>query len=148
LNSPTDPSSSPASPDTPSSPPVKKPRKTMTMYDNYRMVRPPSLNWDKKTRYEAIGRAAGADFDDVFIISSLFHHVSVLRLRVPSRLLDVFEGSEDNGDIPWGTLELWRSKWFDFFVAEERIEAIKLLWSVFAYQMRRTGPPATTPEKK
>jgi len=143
----TSPITSPTSPEGSSSPTVKRARKTLTMYDNYRMVRPPSLNWDKKTRYEAIGRVQGADFDDVFVISSLFHHVSVLRLRVPSRLLDVFDGAEDGGDIPWGELALWRSKWFDLFVAAERIEAMKLLWSVFAYQMRRTGQPAT-PEKK
>jgi hypothetical protein len=115
------------------------------MYDNYRMVRPPSLNWDKKVRYEAIGRAQGADYDDVFVISSLFHHVSVLRLRVPSRLLDVFDGAEDD-DASWGGVTIWRSKWYDFFVADERINAMKLLWSVFAYQMRRMGQ--ATPEKK
>lgn len=130
-----------------SSPPTKKPRKTMAVYDNYRMIRPPSLSWDKKTRYEAIGRPAGVtEYDDIFVISSLFHHVSVLRVRVPQRLLDVIEGADEETVRSWGGLVLWRSKWYDFFVAEERIQAMKLLWGVFAYQMRKTDSEDTTME--
>ncbi|PKS07101.1 hypothetical protein jhhlp_005700 [Lomentospora prolificans] len=121
------------------SPPTKKPRKTMAIYDNYRMIRPPSLSWDKKTRYEAIGRPVGVtEYDDIFVISSLFHHLSVLRLRVPRRLLEVMDGAEEYEAKSWGDLVLWRSKWFDFFKTEERIQAMQLLWAVFAYQMRKT----------
>lgn len=120
------------------SPPTKKPRKTIAAYDNYRMVRPPSFSWDRKSKYEAIGRVPGADFDDVFVISSLFHHVSVLRVRVPRRMLEVLEG---DGRGNTGELVLWRSRWYDFFNTEERIAAMELLWGVFAYQMR-AGEPA------
>lgn len=114
------------------SPPAKKPRKTIAAYDNYRMVRPPSLSWDRKTKYEAVGRVPGAEFDDVFVLSSLFHHVSVLRVRVPNRLLAALEGEAGST----GELVLWRSKWYDLFLTEERIAAMELLWGVFAYQMR------------
>ncbi|CAI4214621.1 unnamed protein product [Parascedosporium putredinis] len=121
------------------SPPMKKPRKTMAVYDNYRMVRPPAFSWDKKTRYEAIGRpSGGADYDDIFVISSLFHHVSVLRLRVPKRLLEVLDGADEDTAKSWGDLVLWRSKWYDFFKEEERIQAVQLLWSLFSYQMRKS----------
>ena len=116
-----------------SSPPTKKPRKTIAAYDNYRMIRPPSLAWDRKTKYEAIGKVPGAEVDDIFVLSSLFHHISILRVRVPKRLLDVLEGRKDEDP---GELVLWRSKWFDFFVTEDRIEAMELLWGVFAYQTR------------
>lgn len=119
------------------SPPSKKPRKTIAAYDNYRMLKPPSLSWDRKTKYQAIGRVPGAAFDDVFVISSLYHHVSIIRVRVPKRLLEVLDGEEDGNR---GELLLWRSKWYDFFVTEDRIEAMELLWGVFAYQMRAEGP--------
>ena len=106
------------------------------MYDNYRMVRPPAATWDKKTRYEAIGRARGADYDDIFVVSALFHHVSIVRVRVPDRLLAVLAGERDDGGRSWGRLEVWRSQWFDFFKVEERVKAMQLVWSMMAYMMR------------
>ncbi|CAJ2508569.1 Uu.00g135950.m01.CDS01 [Anthostomella pinea] len=128
---------------------TKKPRKNLSMYDNYRMIRPPSSNWDKKVRYEAIGRTHGAGYDDVFVLSSLFHHLCVLRVRVPHRLLQVLDGGSDKegeegegeGHEPdercWGRLEMWRSRWFDLFVVEERLEALRLLWGMMAWAMRK-----------
>ncbi|GAW17826.1 hypothetical protein ANO14919_072930 [Xylariales sp. No.14919] len=126
----------------------KRPRKTLSVYDRYRMVRPPSSNWDKKARYEAIGKIKGVGYDDVFVVSSLFHHLCVLRVRVPERLLLVLDGAVEDiaeeegqggGDgYSWGKLEIWRSKWFDLFVVEERLEAMRLLWGVMAWSMRQT----------
>ncbi|KAK5625590.1 hypothetical protein RRF57_001306 [Xylaria bambusicola] len=134
----------------------KKPRKTLSVYDRYRMVRLPSSNWDKKTRYEAIGKIRGSGYDDVFVVSSLFHHLSVLRVRVPERLLQIFDGAsedvieEDTGregeqgegdkrdEHSWGKLEIWRSPWFDLFIVEQRLEAMRLLWGLMAWSMRQT----------
>lgn len=132
-----------------SGPAPKRPRTGLAIYDAYRMVRPPSLQWDPKTRYEAIGRQRGVDFDDVFVISSLFHHIAILRVRVPDRLLAVLDGGpegekegDDNtregGERKRGRekLEIWRTKWYDFFVAQDRVEAMKAVWAVMAYAMR------------
>jgi hypothetical protein len=88
-------------------------------------VRPPASTWDRKTRYEAIGRKRGADYDDIFVMSSLFHHISVVRVRVPDRLLEVLEGAAQDGEWKggkrsWGRLEVRRTKWFDFFTGDER----------------------------
>ncbi|KAI1428962.1 hypothetical protein F5Y12DRAFT_584968 [Xylaria sp. FL1777] len=132
----------------------KKPRKTLSVYDRYRMVRLPSSNWDKKARYEAIGKIRGVGYDDVFVISSLFHHVCVLRVRVPERLLLVLDGAVEDvaekggegeqeaggerDDCSWGKLEVWRSKWFDLFIVEQRLEAMRLLWGLMAWSMRQT----------
>lgn len=121
-------------------PVVKKARKTMSIYDNYRMVRPPASTWDKKARYEAIGRHKGADYDDIFVVSSLFHHVSIMRVRIPQRLLDALDGETEpnNGqDRSWGNVPAWRSPWFDLFSVEGRTEAMKMLWAVMTWQMRK-----------
>ena len=108
------------------------------MYDNYRMVRQPKSTWDKKTRYEAIGRARGVDYDDVFVVSTVLHHVSIVRMRVPDRLLAVLSGeAEDSGaGRSWGRLEVWRSPWFDFFKVDERVRAMQVVWSMMAWMMR------------
>ncbi|KAJ4291542.1 hypothetical protein N0V88_006139 [Collariella sp. IMI 366227] len=113
------------------------------MYDNYRMIRPPMANWDKKTRYEAIGRARGADYDDIFVVSALFHHVSILRVRVPDRLLAVLGARRrclGRGKQELGRLEVWRSRWFDFFVVEERVQAMQVVWGMMGWMMREVAP--------
>ncbi|KAL8375720.1 hypothetical protein RB595_007031 [Gaeumannomyces hyphopodioides] len=117
----------------------KSRRTTLAIYDNYRMVRPPSSSWDKKVRYSAIGRDPAADYDDVFVVSAVFHHVSILRVRVPQRLIRVLEGAPDEGGSgrSWGKLEVFRSRWFDFFLADDRIAAMKLIWVMMAYLMRK-----------
>lgn len=124
----------------PQSPNPKRPRKSLPAYDAYRMVRPPSMHWDPKTRYAAIGRQRGTGYDDVFVISSLFHHISILRVRVPNRLLEVLGGdAPDPGVQGRGKLEIWRTRWYDFFVAQDRVEAMKAVWGVVAYAMRSTS---------
>lgn len=127
--------------DSPRMPASKKPRKNMSIYDNYRMVRPPSSSWDRKAHYEAIGRQQGANFDDVFVVSSLFHHVSILRLRVPNRLVEALTGvpEEEPTRRSWGKVQAWRSPWYDLFETDQRLEAMKLVWSMMAYQMRKDG---------
>jgi hypothetical protein len=113
------------------------------------MVRPPSSSWDKKVRYSAIGHAPGADHDDVFVVSTLFHHVSVLRVRVPHALLRALDGEEVKGGggardqqnktagRPWGKVEVFRSRWFDFFIPDDRVAAMKIVWAMMAYLMRK-----------
>lgn len=127
-------------------PVVKKARKTLSIYDNYRMVRPPASTWDKKARYEAIGRQRGADYDDIFVISSLFHHISIMRVRVPRRLLDALDGEPEPtpGKRSWGKVPAWRSRWFDLFTIEDRTEAMKMLWAVMAWQMRKLSDDQDT----
>lgn len=116
----------------------KRPRKSLAIYDAYRMVRPPSMHWDPKTRYTAIGRQRGVDYDDVFVISSLFHHISILRVRVPDCLLQVLAGAiPDPGVQARGNVDVWRTPWFDLFIAQDRVDAMKALWAVMAYAMRR-----------
>lgn len=110
-------------------------RKTMSLYDNYRMVRPPSSTWDRKARYLSIGKVEGAGYDDVFLVSCLNHHVSVSRCRVTSGLLDVLEGRAEQLQEETG-MRLWRSRWWDLFLAEERIEAMTAIWGMMAWLMR------------
>lgn len=118
--------------------PAKKSRKKMSLYDNYRMVRPPSSTWDRKTKYMAIGKPAGADFDDVFLLSCLNHHVSIVRVRVPTSLLDELEGQRmlAEGEEREKCF-MWRSRWFDMFLAEDRVEAMTCIWGMMAYMMRK-----------
>ncbi|CAK7198691.1 hypothetical protein SEUCBS139899_001355 [Sporothrix eucalyptigena] len=116
---------------------TKKPRKGLAIYDNYRMVRPPSSSWDKKTRYMALGMTAGADYDDIFVVSALFHHMSIVRVRVPTRLLQALDGEEGASTAEdWAGLDVVRSPWYDFFKVEDRLKAMQLSWAMMAFLMR------------
>jgi len=126
-------------------PAPKKARRNLPAYDGYRMVRPPSAGWDKKVRYSAVGRARGADHDDVFVVSALFHHVAFLRVRVPRRLLDVLDGvappaaagdDDDDGTTWTGRVDVVRSPWFDFFLPPDRLAAMRVVWAMMSYLMR------------
>ncbi|TLS23477.1 uncharacterized protein PpBr36_06682 [Pyricularia pennisetigena] len=126
---------------------TKSRRTTLAIYDSYRMVRPPAAAWDPKTRYSPIGRIPGADFDDIFVVSALFHHISFLRVRVPTRLLEVLDGAPDNIDEgstgghktrSWGGLDVYRTQWYDLFLADDRVAAMKVVWAMLAYLMRAT----------
>lgn len=121
--------------DLPSPSAAKRSRRTETHYDAYRMVRPPSSTWDRKTRYAAIGKMPGVDWDDVFVVSALNHHVSMLRIRVPGSLLREFESAE----VPVNgreQVQVWRSRWLDLFIADERAEAVRCIWGIMAWIMR------------
>lgn len=151
---------------TPAAPPPKRKKGisadgSMAIYSAYRRLAPPPSTWDRKTRYEAIGKVAGAAWDDVFLVSALNHHVCVLRARVPGRLLEVLggaeegegcgkDGEEDEGEkgCEWGKVEVWRSRWFDLFRGEDRVEGMELIWGMMAWVMRGEEPPEEKEEKE
>ncbi|PSR90850.1 hypothetical protein BD289DRAFT_203160 [Coniella lustricola] len=129
----------------PQPPNAKRPRRGQTSADEYRNIRAPSAHWDPKTRYTAIGRQQAADFDDIFVISCLFHHVSVLRVRVPDKLSQSLSGTiVDPGLAARGKLEIRRTRWYDLYVIPDRLEAMKVVWAVMAYSMRMVPTEKTT----
>jgi len=110
----------------------------MEIYDAYRMVRPPATNWDRKSRYMAIGKDQNSSFDDIFLISALFHHISVVRCRVGTTYLEALEARGQFVDVQGeeSKLVMWRSRWFDLFKSEDRVQAMSLVWGVMGYLMR------------
>jgi hypothetical protein len=112
----------------------------MQIYENYRKMLPPSATWDRRTRYMTIGKPVPSQgYDDIFLVSALNHHVSILRVRVPEALLQVLDG----GDNEWERVVMWRSKWYDLFLADDRVEAMQIIWGMMAFQMRTIDVPAT-----
>jgi hypothetical protein len=116
----------------------------MQIYENYRKMSPPGTTWDRKARYCAIGKEPGNGFDDVFMVSSLNHHICVVRARVPEKLLEVLEGG-DSGEA-WERVVLWRSRWYDLYLKEERVEAMGVVWGMMGWLMRKIEDPAKVKE--
>ncbi|KAI9818323.1 MAG: hypothetical protein M1832_004441 [Thelocarpon impressellum] len=113
-----------------------------SMAEAYKKVAPGAGIWDPKVRYTRFGKDASSAVDDVFLVSSLNHHVSILRLRVSAAYLAFLEtgalpsSPDRGGDEPWYVLRLHRTRWLDLFVAADRMQAMRALWGVLAYQMR------------
>lgn len=137
----------------------KKESPLMHIYESYRKMNPPSSTWDRKARYEAIGRRKGEKGDDVFLVSSLNHHVCIVRARVPDGLLAALGGERaegakgaerveggsgievEGGGEEWERVEIRRSKWYDLYQSSERVEAMGVIWGMMAWLMRSTEEP-------
>ncbi|KAI9805238.1 MAG: hypothetical protein M1833_005691 [Piccolia ochrophora] len=120
----------------------------------YRRLAPGMGLWDPKVSYMSIGKVKGSEVDEVFLLSTLNHHVSILRLSIHTAYIDFLEtgrvpspsppppvpshsSSQRQGDTyPWDTLHLRRSKWYDFFKAEDRVEGLRVVWGMMAFLMR------------
>ena len=74
------------------------------------------------------------------MVSSLNHHISVLKLRIHTVYLEyVTEGKlpdEWPSDADWCSPKLQRTRWFDLFNINDRTEAMRGIWGVVSYLMR------------
>ena len=74
------------------------------------------------------------------MVSSLNHHVSLLKLHVHSAYLDyITHGKLPDGqpsDPDWCSPKLQRTRWFDLFNVDDRTEAMRGFWGVMSYLLR------------
>jgi hypothetical protein len=75
------------------------------------------------------------------MVSSLNHHICVLKLRVHRAYVDfLLEGrmpeKGDGVDPAWVSPVLQRTRWYDLFNVEDRTEAMRGIWGIMAYIMR------------
>jgi hypothetical protein len=75
------------------------------------------------------------------MVSSLNHHISVLRLRVhPLYLQYITDGTlpaSTPTEADWHTPKLQRTRWFDLFNINDRSEAMIGIWGIMSYLMRK-----------
>ncbi|OCL08572.1 hypothetical protein AOQ84DRAFT_376633, partial [Glonium stellatum] len=120
--------------------PSAKERRKVSAADAWRVLRPGGGVWDPRVVYEAIGKGRGDEWDEVFMVSSLNHHIRILKLRVhPLYLQYLTDGTlpaQPPADPSWVSPKLQRTRWFDFFVVEDRAEAMRGIWGIMAYLMR------------
>ena len=138
-------------------------RKKATPALLWKELKCPSGIWDPKVDYMAIGKApkspydevgemlmacvlAIADFAQVFMVSSLNHHLSIVKLTVHQAYADSLVSGVQSETEPtnsrWCSPKLQRSEWFDLFDMQQRVEAFRAVWAVMAYLTRGTGSKA------
>ena len=116
--------------------------------DKYINRQPPSSGWEKKVEYMQIGKDRLSQHDDIYLISSINHHVSILRFRIspqyanliardssstssPSNAEDV-----DPSEEPRYVLAVQHTRWYDLLKPEDRGEAVRGIWGVMSWLMR------------
>ncbi|KAI1835067.1 hypothetical protein DTO006G1_6595 [Penicillium roqueforti] len=124
----------------------------LTTSEKWKILQPGPSLWDKRMSYLQIGKVQESPFDDIYMISSINHHVSILHLRVHRRYLDILTHGDSTfppteGE-PWHVLKLQRTRWFDLFDANDRIEALKGVWQLFHHQLRQTRHEGDVPIPK
>ena len=81
-------------------------------------------------------------YPQVFLLSSLNHHASVLKLTVHTAYLEVLVSGTMPEKIPadpmWCKPRLQRTPWYDFFDVEQRATLFQGLWGLTSYMLRRT----------
>ncbi|KAL4875284.1 hypothetical protein BJY04DRAFT_202357 [Aspergillus karnatakaensis] len=115
----------------------------MSSSDYWRIVQPGSSLWDKRLRYIQIGRDRDTPYDDIYMLSSINHHLCILHLRIHRRYLDIVtNGSssvppDSSPDQPWHVLNLRRTRWYDLFDADDRVDVFKGIWTIFHCSLRK-----------
>ncbi|CAG8889605.1 unnamed protein product [Penicillium egyptiacum] len=121
----------------------------LTTSEKWKILQPGPSLWDKRMSYLQIGKVQESPFDDIYMISSINHHVSILHLRVHKRYLDILTNGESTFPAtegePWHVLKLQRTRWFDLFDTNDRIEALKGVWRLFHHQLRQTRREGDVP---
>lgn len=75
----------------------------------------------------------------VFLVSALNHHISILKLSVHRDYLHYLRTAEFPGhqtDAKWSHPLVYRTRWYDLFNIEDRLDAFRLLWGVMGYLAR------------
>ena len=104
-------------------------------FKEWQTVRPNGSTWDEKVIWKRIGRPTKLNdslgetkteaapfpddqFDEIFQVTSVNHHVAIMKMRISKRYLHWLETGEaekrEQGNEE-DVLKVWRSQWFDMF---------------------------------
>jgi hypothetical protein len=119
---------------------IMTPRQRSIHRYKYSKSRTSSL-WEAKADYIHIGKDKDSKYDDIFLVSALNHHVSILKLHVHEAYLTYLE----NGKVPanaaflaedWSEPVVERSRWYNLFDTDDRIYVFRALWAIAGYMAR------------
>ena len=111
-------------------------------YQDWQRLKPNTPLWDDKIIYKHIGKRDTSEFDDVYMISSVNHHVALLRMKVHPDYLAWLESgksvSQEEADdgLRKDVLYVQRTTWFDMFDVQARKEFLTVLWRVMCWLNR------------
>ncbi|KAL2358468.1 hypothetical protein BJ546DRAFT_832950 [Cryomyces antarcticus] len=118
----------------------KSSRRRANAAESWKALTPASGLWDPRTTYVAVGKDPTVEYDEVYMISSLNHHISILKLTVHPAYIDYLTFGTLPEPLPahgsWCSPSLQRTKWYDLFDLDDRVGAFRALWGIMSYLMR------------
>jgi len=124
----------------------RKRKKVKTKYEMWKEMQQPRPVWDPKVKYIAVGREEDSEWDEVYMLSSMYHHVSIVKLRVHGAYIDYLTDGSLPSTLPsdptWCQPSMQRSQWFNLFHIGQRVEAFRCLWGVMCYLTRSRAEDA------
>ncbi|KAI1617934.1 hypothetical protein EDD36DRAFT_425283 [Exophiala viscosa] len=132
-------------------------------YQEWVNVRPNSLTWDEKIIYKRMGMPDPREgWDDVYMISGANHHACIVKLTVHKNYLEWLETGAVKQDALTRTrqdvdpasmvredhiLYMSRSRWYDLFDTEQRMDLLTGIWRVLSW-INRDGIPKAEYDKR
>jgi hypothetical protein len=119
----------------------------LSLAEKWKTLKPGPGVWDKRMRYRRIGQSAphiptddkGRVYDQIFMLSSINHHVAILCMSVSDQYLKWLAGDSPEGGVLEEKLDVKRTRWFDLFSEDDRVELVQGLWKIMAWLMREDG---------
>jgi hypothetical protein len=128
-------------------------RSKVSAAEAWKLLKLGSGHWDPRVEFRALGRAPASNggsgpWDHVFLVSAMNHHVSLVRMRVHRQYLEwigegkmpaagaTAESKIEKEDEGWESPVVTRTRWWDLFNREDRMEAVRAVWGVLSYLMR------------
>ena len=119
----------------------RKKQKLSVARANWSSLKPPSSQYERNVIYQHVGKVKDADYDDVYLISALAHHLAIVHLRIPTAYSAYLLSNPSPDFVPaqqaWYKIEVRRSRWFDLLKKEDRVEAMRGVWGVVGWLMRK-----------
>lgn len=122
--------------------------------EKYIKLHPPTSTWERNVAYMQIGKDRSSEYDEIYLISSLNHHISILHFQVAQPYTDFITNlsapstATSLTDRPrpsqeaWSVLSAQRSRWYDLLKIEDRAEAMRGIWGILGWLMRNTESQA------
>ncbi|KAF3921971.1 hypothetical protein ABW20_dc0103648 [Dactylellina cionopaga] len=97
----------------------------------------------KKVRFESVGKQSGVGGDDLFLISSVHHHLAISHVF----LADAYIKFIRTGQLPpdeyraknpqWCSCRIGRTKWYSLIDGDGRIDALRAVLALLTWLKRK-----------
>lgn len=118
-------------------------------YQDWQKLKANTPLWDDKIIYKHIGKTPDSQFDDIYMVTSVNHHVALIRMRVSSEYLEWIESGQEVADegavdpnMKKNVLHIERSTWYDMFDVAARSKFLIALWRLMCWLNREHVDPA------
>lgn len=112
-------------------------------YQDWQKLKPNTPVWDDKIIYKHIGKEPDSQFDHIYMLTSVNHHVALVRMRVSAEYLEWIETGQEVPDdeaadlnMKKNVLHAERSIWFDMFDVAARSTFLVALWRLMCWLNR------------